>query len=124
MLAFFILVSNIGLAFNVHYCGDEIVAISLSTKFKAATSEKNCCGETERKSRCCKDKVVHLQKKSEQFLVKAFAFETNFFFILPSKKTIIYLPVRGLKKIKSTDYYCEAHAPPLFKLYSQYLLYA
>ena len=123
-LAFFILVSNIGLAVNVHYCGDEIATISLNTKFNSPASEENCCGEMEQKSHCCKDKVVHLQKKSDQLLVNAFAFETNIFFVLPSQKPIIYSPVIGFKTNQTDDYYCDAHAPPLFKLYSQYLLYA
>ena len=28
LIAFFLLVSNSGLAFNVHYCGDKIAAVS------------------------------------------------------------------------------------------------
>ncbi len=124
ILAFFILVSNIGLAVNVHYCGDEIATISLNTKFNSPASEKNCCGEMEQKSHCCKDKVVHLQKKSDQLRVKAFAFETNISLVLPAQNPIVYFPVIGFKTNQTAYYYCDAHAPPLFKLYSQYLFYA
>mgnify|MGYP006152496161 FL=1 len=62
-LAFLLLVSNIGFAFDVHYCGGEIASVSLNTT--AAAPEKNCCGTSEKKSSCCKDKVVHFEKKSD-----------------------------------------------------------
>ena len=63
LLAIFILVSNVGLAFKVHYCMDTIASISLQSEFQNTSSEKGCCGVLEKKSSCCKDKVFHYQKK-------------------------------------------------------------
>jgi hypothetical protein len=108
----------------VHYCGNEIASVSLKTNFNHSDSEKNCCGELEKKSNCCKDKVVHLQKKSDNLIVKAFAFNANYFFVVPLQKSVIFTPNSYFKTSLTTTYYCDAHAPPLFKLYSQYLLYA
>ena len=33
ILSFLIFISNTGLAFNVHYCGNEVSSISLKTNF-------------------------------------------------------------------------------------------
>ena len=60
-LAFLLLVSNIGFAFDVHYCGGKIASVSLST---TVSPEKKCCGDKEKKSSCCKDKVFKFEKKS------------------------------------------------------------
>lgn len=46
-LAFLLLVSNIGFAFDVHYCGGEIASVSLNTSVTAST-EKKCCGASEK----------------------------------------------------------------------------
>jgi hypothetical protein len=46
LLAFLLLVSNIGFAFDVHYCGGEIASVSLNTT-ATASPEKKCCGDSE-----------------------------------------------------------------------------
>lgn len=123
-LAFFLLVSNLGLAFNVHYCGDKIASISLKSNFTATNSEKNCCGVIEKKSSCCKDKVINFQKKSDNFIVKAFSFQVDSPFIFQEWNPIYFTECSNFKSNKITSYFCDANAPPLFKLYSQYVFYA
>ena len=59
LLAVLLLVSNVGFAFNVHYCGDEIASVSLKSVFSSNNTEENCCGIVEEQSHCCKDKVFH-----------------------------------------------------------------
>ena len=54
-LAFLLLVSNVGMAFNVHYCDDEIASVSLNTATNSQEIEKDCCGKVERASKCCKN---------------------------------------------------------------------
>lgn len=121
-LAFFILVSNIGFAFNVHYCDDQIASVSFNTN-SPNTLEEDCCGVIEKTSHCCKDKVVVVQKKSDQAVVKSFSFQWNDS-ILPRQWQSVSYSVDALCKSKNVPaYYCESNAPPLFKLYSQYIFY-
>jgi hypothetical protein len=122
-LAFLLLVSNIGFAFDVHYCGGEIASVSLNTTSNAAP-EKKCCGDNEKKSSCCKDKVVHFEKKSDNATVKIFFFQLDFPAVIQEYKVIAFLAVPNFKSNQITSYYADANAPPLFKLYSQYIFYS
>ena len=122
-LAFLLLVSNIGFAFDVHYCGGEIASVSLNTS-EAAAPEKSCCGSTEKKSSCCKDKVVHIEKKSDNATFKMFFFQIAFPAVIQEYQPIAFLSVPNFKSNKIISYYTDANAPPLFKLYNQYIFYS
>ena len=122
-LAFFLLVSNMGFALNVHYCGNEISGFSLKPEFRSSKADKDCCGMAIKKSNCCKSKVVHFQKKSENTVAKIFAFEMPHAIPAQSWNPIVFSPIPNFKSDRSTSYYCDANAPPLFKLYSQYIFY-
>ncbi|WP_166922860.1 HYC_CC_PP family protein [Flavobacterium poyangense] len=122
-LAFLLLVSNIGFAFDVHYCGGKIASVSLNTATSVAP-EKNCCGISEKKASCCKDKVVHFEKKSDDATFKMFFFQFAFPAAIEEFKPIAFLSVSGSKKNQITSYYADANAPPLFKLYNQYIFYS
>ena len=123
-LAFILLVSNVGLAFNVHYCGKEIASVSLNTIVSQPT-EKGCCEKiVTKKNNCCKDKVVNFQKKSDNAIIKAFFYNYHFSFLIQEWQTIVFSSNKNFKNIQRDAYFCEANAPPLFKLYSQYIFYA
>ena len=124
-LAFFLLVSNVGLAVNVHYCGKAISSISLKTALSSQNSEKGCCEKiTSKKDSCCKDKVFHFQQKTDNLILKAFTFQADTPYLIEDWKPITFSSFSNLKKPQVTSYYCDAHGPPLFKLYSQYIFYA
>lgn len=123
-LAFFLLFSNVGLAFNVHYCGDTIASVSLKSKFSSSNFEKKCCGDTEINDSCCKDKVVNFQKELDNFIEKGFSFQVDAPFVVHQWIPIVFSPLLHLEREHSATYFCEANAPPLFKLYSQYIFYA
>ncbi|WP_264536054.1 HYC_CC_PP family protein [Flavobacterium sp. N1736] len=122
-LAFLLLVSNIGFAFDVHYCGGKIASVSLNTTV-SASPEKQCCGAKEKKSSCCKDKVVHLEKKSDDATFKIFFFQIAFPAIIQEFKPIAFLSIPNFKSNQIISYYSHANAPPLYKLYRQYIFYA
>lgn len=125
ILAFLLLVSNIGFAFNVHYCGDEISSISFKTSVSSDDIEKNCCGEIEKKSNCCDNKVMHFQKKSETSLSQIIVQTSNFSLSNIDWKPNSTITIPNFKLNSAiTTYFCEANAPPYFKLYSQYIFYA
>jgi len=129
-LAFLILVSNVGLAFNVHYCGGNIAGISsvypvdASDVVKEMPSEKSCCAPKAKTSKsCCKDKIVKIDKKSE-VTVKVFSFQMDTPFVPESWKPIVFTSVPTVQNNPIPTYYCDANAPPLYQLYSQYTFYA
>jgi len=122
-LAFFMLVSNVGFAFNIHYCGKSIASITLKTSFLASASEKNCCGSAEKKAPCCKNKTVHFQKKIDQAVVKSMAFQTNEFCVLEKWHPLVFTPICHFDTREIAAYYCDANAPPLFKLHHQFIFY-
>lgn len=124
-LAVLLLVSNVGLAFNVHYCGGEISSVSLNSTLPSLQSEKGCCEKkvVSKKDRCCKDKKILFQKKVDNGIVKSFSFQFDYVFLAPEFHTVVFKAVPSFKNNQSLTYYCDANAPPLFKLYSQYLLY-
>ena len=123
-LAFLLLVSNIGFAFNVHYCGNKIESVTLKSVFVENTAEKNCCGIVEKESSCCKDKVVHFQKKYDGFDAKSFSFQSEMHFFVENKNSIFTSFLSNFKQNQITSYFCDANAPPFFKLYSQFIFYA
>lgn len=120
-LAFFMLVSNIGFAMNVHYCGNKIAGVSLN--IAAPSVEKSCCGVAKKDSSCCQNKVILLQKKTDQAVSKSFVFEFHDL-VFPSQWTPVFSVVVVPAAQNNTTAYCfNPNAPPLYKLYSQYIFY-
>ena len=133
-LALLLLVSNIGLAFNVHYCYGKIAAVSsvfnteeVCSSMEEEKDTQSCCAKeiAENHKKCCEDKLVNLQDKTDDGVVKTFSFHFEMPFAFQTWKPIFLRTVEvPLKVNTSISYYCEAHSPPLFKLYSQYVFYA
>ncbi|WP_163397912.1 HYC_CC_PP family protein [Flavobacterium fluviatile] len=120
-LAFLLLISSIGFAFDVHYCGGKIASVSLSS---SVSPEKKCCGIKEKKSSCCKDKVVKFEKKSDDATFKVFFFQIAFPALVQEFKPLAFLSVPNFKSKEVISYYSDANAPPLYQLYHQYIFYA
>lgn len=130
-LAILLLVSNFGLAFNVHYCGDNIASVSSAlstvTSVNSESLEKNCCCKVivEEKDSCCKNKVVDLKKDTKDVIVKSFSFQIQSPFVLIKSAELHFAKAEKLTSHTNvTEYYCIPNAPPLFKLYQQYIFYA
>lgn len=131
LLAILILVSNVGLAFNVHFCGDKIASVSSlfvgENNIKDNTSKKECCCKEDdgKKDSCCRDKVVDLKKDTKDLIFKTFSFQTDAPFILIKLSELVFAKAdKIISKTNVTEYYCSPNAPPLFKLYQQYIFYA
>jgi hypothetical protein len=124
LLTFFLLVSNLGLAFNVHYCDDEIASITINSAPSLQDVVDECCGIIEKEdSQCCNDKVIKAEIKSEQIIVKALSFDADFIVVNDYWKPQVFVSNNNLKQRDTLTYYCDAHAPPLYLLYSQYTFY-
>ena len=119
-----LLVSNVGLAFNVHYCGDKIASVSIGNPFFNQNAEIDCCGIVEKKSNCCNDKVIKFEKKSDNSVVKIIDFQIDSPFILQDWKPIVFGEKTVFKNCKLTSYTCNANAPPIFMRNCQLIFYA
>ncbi|TBX69583.1 hypothetical protein EZL74_06820 [Flavobacterium silvisoli] len=124
LLTFFLLASNLGLAFNVHYCEDEIASVSLSTVSAPHEAEDDCCGVVEKDSKCCNDKIIKAEVKSDLIIVKSLSFDALFLPVDNHWAPMVLVPERNFRTRENTTYYCDVHAPPLYLLYSQYTFYS
>ncbi len=129
ILAFLLLVSNSGLALNVHYCGGKIASVS-STFSKEEVcetpvkEEKPCCAKPDMQhKKCCSDKEVNLKNKTEKIVVKTIAFDLEAVEAVPTWLLKVYSPVTSNAPSNKIAYSFEAHAPPLYQLYCQYTLF-
>lgn len=130
-LAMLLLVSNLGLAFNVHYCEGKIAAVSSVYNVEEVcekpivVAEKECCAKPEVSHKsCCDDKVVDLQDDADQIVVKTFSFAVAAPFIIQEFKPTVFTFIPVVKHSEPAAYYCESHAPPLYKQYRQLIFYA
>jgi len=123
-LAVLLLISNMGLAFNVHYCGEQIASISLNSVNASRQFEKCCLINEIKKENCCKDKVVNFQKKIDNSILKVFSSTAPFYFLINEKQQFICLASKNFKRFHTTSYFFDSNAPPFFKLYRQYIFYA
>lgn len=130
LIAFFVLVSNSGLAFNVHFCEGKIA--SITSVFSDAEVcampievEKTCCAKAEPShEKCCSDKEVNLKNKTEKIIIKTIAFDMDTAFYFNEYKTPQFGFSQDQFQTPIVAYYCDANAPPLYKLYSQFIYYA
>ena len=122
-LAFFLLVSSTGFSFNIHFCGDKLSSVSVKSNFTKPDSHKSCCAIVEKKESCCNDKVFNFHKSIEQLIVKSFSSQITLDVLIVELKPVIFTSLASFKSGPTPSYYCDAHAPPLFKLYQQYIFY-
>lgn len=126
VLAALILLANLGLSFAVHYCKDEIASVSFQYQEDEPCVEeaKSCCAKEDSHDSCCSNKLIKVEKKTDDILVKNFqldleqaVFSTNW-----NPYVVTFSPIA----ITSNElaFYCDSHAPPLYKLYCQLVFYA
>lgn len=124
-----VLVSNSGLAFNVHYCEGKIASISSvfsddEVCEKPVVVEKTCCTKIEKTHKeCCSDKKVDLKNKTEKIIIKTISLDfTPAYFVL-YKDAIFSTAGTEIHTDENVAFYCEANAPPLYQLYCQLTFY-
>lgn len=123
ILTFFLLVSNLGLAFNVHYCADSIESISIQLIPSSTNEVDECCGIIEKDSQCCDDKVIKAESKVDQIRVQLLSIDANFIVVENDIQELFRIPSIQISRDYQT-YYCDANAPPFYLLYCQYIFYA
>lgn len=132
LLSILILVSNVGLAFNVHYCGGNIASISFDYKKSEVcieekkVAEKACCAEQNTSDDCCKNSKIEIKKSTtDNLIVKSMQLNLSSFTISDSWQNVISPVSDGIVVTKKTYFhFCGSNAPPFYKLYSQLIFYA
>jgi len=133
LLTFLILASNMGFALNVHYCHGEVASVSFAYKADAPCTAmakekketKSCCAAKENTKKCCKSHLVKLKNdKADNIIVKLLQLDLSAFYAVEEWKPVQFTADAPVITKENPSFYCEAHAPPLFKLYCQYIFYA
>lgn len=130
LLSFVLLVTQTGLAVSVHYCGGEAVSMAAGFQLKA----QGCGMEEARpgcdtglkltKKSCCDETTVQLKVKQYAPIVLKAASSVE---AVPQPEINIVVPHCRIvvpKVYQFPAFHCDAHGPPLYLLYSSYLLYA
>lgn len=124
-LAVFLLFSNLGLSLTIHFCNDKLASVNVISFSSTTNLEKSCCCKvTEKKSKCCHNKVIKSQEKPDQIINKKFDFKFEFFVINQNNFSEFVIKSQIFNAQKSTFSSCFPNAPPLYKLYSQYIFYS
>lgn len=124
LLAIFLLVSNVGFAFNVHYCCGKVASVEtvyLQLDVKS-TDKKSCCEKVQKES-CCRNITYHFQDKSENTLTKSISFNVDTHFLIVQSNKIVASQIDNPTRSSKASYHYETNAPPFFKLYHQYIFY-
>ncbi len=129
LMAFYLLISSSGLAFNVHYCGDTIASVSSvfnteePCEMEVHPEEKTCCtASSDSHDGCCSDETI--QADLDDVVLKQLHFNLDYVSIVPDFEFAFHINSEEVINNQVLDYYCDAHAPPLYQLYSQYVFYA
>jgi hypothetical protein len=126
VLASLVLLANLGLSFVVHYCKDEIASVSLQYQEDepCVDNVKSCCAKEDSHDSCCSNKLIKVEKKTDNILVKNFQLDLEQAVFSADWKPnfIAFEPV--IVTSNEIAFYCDSHAPPLYKLYCQFVFYA
>lgn len=130
LLVFFMLLSNSGLAFTVHFCEGKLASISsfftkeVVCKMAEKPQEKSCCAKpNQAHKKCCSDKKINLKSKTEKITIKSVVLNLDAAFVVNSIKTPAFVAVPNTISSPINDFCCDANAPPLYLLYSQFTFY-
>ncbi|OIQ21329.1 MAG: hypothetical protein BM557_03495 [Flavobacterium sp. MedPE-SWcel] len=132
ILSFLILAANMGLALNVHYCKGQVTEMSFAYQVQEPCSyhhkkeTKICCGLNDDSHKtCCENDLVKLKDKADNtIIVKSHQLDLTSFCVVNEWKPVLFYEKAAIVKNQEPAFYCDANAPPLFKLYCSYILYA
>ncbi|MGV9003211.1 HYC_CC_PP family protein [Flavobacterium sp.] len=129
LITFLVLVSNSGLAFNIHFCEGKIASItSVFSKEEICDlpieKEQECCMKKEpTHQKCCSDKEVNLKNNAEKVILKI-SFYANYVYAFHQFTPLEFNDSYPTKVEDNVAYSFNANAPPLYQLYCQYTFYA
>lgn len=128
IVAFFLLLSSTGMAFNIHYCKGKIAAISSvfekenSCVDQCDISETTCCSSTIDHDDCCTDNLLETSVDDATNLNFSLDFDWIPLNLEGQGMSPFSVEILLVKNI--SDYTFDSNAPPLYKKYSQLIFYA
>lgn len=129
LLSFLIVLSSLGVAFNVHFCKGTIASIApefsqtKTCEMSEITDKKSCCKKKNTSKKCCSDKKVSFKSKAEKISFKpSFIFDA--YFVSKEVNIIFESSSIFIQNSKKEYYSFESNAPPLYKLYCKLTFYA
>lgn len=128
IVAFFLLLSSTGMAFNIHYCKGKIAAISSVFEMEKPCADlqeiypKTCCSSTIDHNDCCTDNLLETSVDDATNLNFSLDFDWMPLILESQGMSPFSLEILLVKNI--SDYTFDSNAPPLYKKYSQLIFYA
>ncbi len=126
VLSTLILLANLGMSFSVHYCKDKIASVSFQYEMEEPCVEKatSCCAIEASHDSCCSNKLIKVEKKTDDILVKSFQLELQPVVCKTDWKSTFFAIESKILTSNQVAFYCDSHAPPLYKLHCQFVFYA
>jgi hypothetical protein len=120
------LLANLSLSFSVHYCNDEIASISFlyQNEEPCIDEQTACCAKQNTHDSCCSNKQTQVERITGDVLIKTFHFNLQFDILNAVWHPNFILNTSESFTSTISFYYFDSHAPPLYKLYCQLVLYA
>jgi hypothetical protein len=126
-LATLILLANLGLTLSVHYCHNEIASISFQLQNEdpcVLRDQDSCCAQVKLHTSCCSNKVIKVAEKPDTIVVETSQLNFEGWVIPILDSTFIVHSVNVHAAAAPLVFYCDAHAPPRYKLHCQFVFYA
>lgn len=114
-----------GMQLNLHYCGGELDNVSMDFVEKNVENHSDdCCYDIEYDDSCCVDEI--LKQSTDDTIVYQLNIQIPYFIEQSFSDWKPALFMESQLQIPNTyfAYSIWSNAPPLYKLYHQYLLYA
>ena len=126
LLATLILLANLSLSFSIHYCNDEIASISFQYQNEEPCIDEQtaCCVKQYTHDTCCSNKQTQVESITGDVLIKTFNFNVQLAILSAIWNLNFILNTSESVTSTTSFYYFDSHAPPLYKLYCQVVLYA
>lgn len=123
MVAFLLLLSSSGFALTIHFCQGEIAGAQWATLSNGHDKDTCCGSDTDKAKDCCADKLLKTEKQSDSVLKY---FSVDFPAALLVQQHLVSLPAKVLRAANAPLFASDvsAHAPPLYLLHHQWVLYA
>ena len=134
ILSFILILSNLSVAFSMHFCGGQVEEIKLSkleNEVCKMEMKASCCAdakpkadhEDESKDDCCHDQAyaedLQNQHTSEIFRISPIIFQD--FKPIQLFQFCVITPILAQKQF--LDFYVESNAPPIYITYNQLVFY-
>ncbi len=143
LFVFILMFSNVGLALNIHFCGDEKIASTViyseviedscghpKTHNHVVEAEELCldkqvcCGDTDNDhSDCCKNQTI-TQDNPDILIAKSFSFSYDAFVFSEYDYSVVFFTTLEDFNQDYFEYCFQSNAPPLYKLYCSLIYYA